>query len=220
MPRIPLIATGLALTLLVAPGCERDADPLLCGDLAAGDLVITEVRGGPSITDNDGQWIELYNASAATIDLHGLALTIDTIGGGSHDRLLIRRPQQIVAGGYAVLGKFADTGRPAHVDVGWGTTPAIPRAGAIAISCGLDIDRIVFTSLPDPAQVTDPPPNDPAGAGHGTYALGAMPPTATANDDAGAWCADGTETHSACSPDCIDIYKGSPKQPNPACPPP
>ncbi len=220
MRRTTLLATGLTLTLALAPGCDREADPLLCGDVGPGDLVITEIRGGPAITDADGQWIELHNAAGAAVELHGLSITIDSIGGSTHRRLLIRRPLSVEPGGYAVVGKFADAGRPAHVDVGWGTEPNIPRDGAITLACAEEIDRITFTTLTDPSQGIDTQPLDPPMPGRGTYALGTMPPTAAANDDPGQWCADSTETPGPCNgDDCLEYYKGSPGEPNRGCTP-
>ncbi len=216
-----MIAHGLALSLALAPmlGCDRAADPLVCGELGAGDLVVTEVRGGPSITDADGQWLELYNASAGTVDLHGLAITIDSVGGSKHDRVLIRRPVMVAAGAYAVVGKFADDGRPAHVDVGWGTAPGLPTSGAIALSCGGDIDQITFTALSDPGQL-EAPQGEPPPAGHGTYAYGGVPVTAAANDDTSKWCADPTVTLGPCNQSaCLKYFKGSPGEPNPGCTP-
>lgn len=220
MTRLTLFAAGLGLAATLASGCDREAEPLLCGELAAGDLVITEVRGGPTVVDADGQWIELYNASGAPVELHGLALTIDSISGGDHDRVLLRRAFSVAPGAYAVLGKFDDAQRPGHVDVGWGTEPVIPRDGAITIACGSDIDRIAFTSLPDPRQHEDTnPPSQAPPAGSGTYALGLMPPDAAGNDGPAAWCADATETLGPCTGStCLEYYKGSPGEQNPACP--
>lgn len=225
MPRNLLPAAGralpLCLGLALASGCERDAEPLLCGDLGDGDLVLTEVRGGPSITDADGQWVELYNGTGAPVDLHGVAITIESVSGQDSDRLLVRRPQTVAAGDYAVLGKFDDPARPTHVDYGWGSTVTVPREGAITLACGpTTIDRITYSSLPDPSQVEDAPPDDPPGPGKGTWALGVMPPSAAANDDAASWCIDATETHGPCGGQtCLDYYKGSPGAANPGCTP-
>jgi len=211
---------GLALLPVAGPGCDRAPEPLVCADVGVGALVITEVRGGPAITDDDGQWVELYNATPAPVDLHGLALTIDSLGGDVHQRVLLRRAQVVPPGGYAVIGKFADDARPAHVDIGWGTTPALPRDGTLALACGEDLDRIAYTALPDPAQIVDHLPLDPPPANHGTYALGLSPPTATGNDPATAWCPDPTETPGPCDQDsnCLKFYKGSPGEPNRGCP--
>lgn len=217
MARIPLFAAGLVAALALAPGCDREADPLLCGEIGAGELVVTEIRGGPGITDADGQWIELYNAAGGAVDLHGVSIIIQSIGGNT-DRVMIRRPAMVGAGSYAVVGKFADGARPAHVDVGWGTEPVIPRDGAITLGCAAtEIDRLVFTSLPDPSQTNDNPPSP----GHGTYAYGVLPPTAAGNDDASKWCTDATTTPPGpCTgATCVKSYEGSPGEPNPGCTP-
>ena len=212
---------GLALTLTSGAGCDREADPLLCGDVGAGDLVISEVRGGPGLTDAAGQWVELYNASAGTVDLHGVALTVQSSGGSSGQRRRVRRPLTVEAGGHVVLGKFADGTQPAHVDYGWGTTPEVPRDGALTVSCATtELDRVAFTMLPDPGQIIDMPPLDPPPANHGTYQLGLMPPTAAGNDDAANWCVDAAETLGPCTgQNCPKDYKGSPGEPNPGCTP-
>lgn len=206
---------GLALLPAAGPGCDRAPEPLVCGDVGQGALVITEIRGG--VTDEDGQWVELYNASGADVDLHGLSLTLET---SATQRALLRRSHVVAAGGYAVIGKFADDARPAHVDIGWGTTPPLPASGTLALTCAQDIDRLVYAALPDPSQVTDHLPLDPPPANHGTYALGLTPPTATGNDDPDAWCPDPTETLGPCDGDsnCLKYYKGSPGEPNRGCP--
>ncbi len=220
MPQALPTATGLVLGLALTSACDRAAEPLLCGDLGPGALVLTEVRGGPTITDDSGQWIELFNASPAAVELAGLAISFDSIGGSLDQRVLIRRSHLVEPGGYAVVGKFADGSQPAHVDVGWGTTPALPRDGVISLACGDEVDGIAFTSLTDPAQVVDRLPYDPPMAGKGTYALGLMPPTAVGNDAAGAWCADSTETFGPCDADsnCLKYYQGTPGAPNRGCP--
>jgi hypothetical protein len=218
--RIPLFAAGLGLTAVIASACDREAEPLLCGELAPGDLVISEVRGGPSVVDGDGQWIELYNASGRQLELEGVALTLESASGSESKRLLVRRSQIVAAGDYVVLGNFDDASRPAHVDVGWGTKPTIERDRHVVVSCGAVVDEIVFTSLPDPSQIEDTLPRDPPPPNHGTYALGLEPPDAAGNDDAGNWCPDATITDGPCTATvCLEKFLGSPGEPNPACPP-
>jgi hypothetical protein len=227
--RIPFFAAGLGLAVALASGCDREAEPLVCTELPAGDLVISEVRGGPSVVDvTDGEWIELYNASAGPVELEGIAITIKALDGNPTFRLLLRHPHTVAAGDYAVVGKFEDAQRPSHVDIGWGNEPSILRAGVINLACAEDvIDQFAYGRpdldplLPDPAEHRDSnPPSQPPEAGRGTYALGVMPPDATANDDTANWCVDGTETLGPCSNnECLEFYKGSPGEPNPACPP-
>jgi hypothetical protein len=56
----------------------------VCPDVAAGDLVVTEVRGVQTpadLADLDGPWIELFNASSATVDLEGTKVRFRDRGG-------------------------------------------------------------------------------------------------------------------------------------------
>lgn len=218
MPRTSFLAAGLGLAVALLPACEREAEPLLCGDLAAGDLVISEVRGGPDVADADGQWIELYNASGAPIELQGVAIEIRD---NTADRVLLRRPLTVAAGAYVVAGKYPDETRPAHIDVGWGATPGLPANAVLTASCGAQaLDVVAYTNLPSPEENRDPAPPDPPSGDKGTYALGLAPPDAVGNDTAGNWCIDSTETLGPCSDGtCLEYYRGSPGEPNPACPP-
>jgi len=71
-----------------------------------GDLLISEVMANPSVvSDANGEWFEIFNASASAIDLNGLILSDDgvdshTINAGS---LLI------ASGDYVTLGRNADS---------------------------------------------------------------------------------------------------------------
>jgi hypothetical protein len=236
VPRISILAAGLGLAVVLLPACDREAEPLLCTEVAAGGLVITEIRGG-ALTDTDGQWIELYNAGGAPVELQGLAVDLETLG-GDVDRVLLRRAHAVAPGDRAVIGKFADDAPPAHVDVGWGTTGAIASRGAVSIACGARIDRVPYGVNPEPQPpLPDPlpsglplpdasahedtnPPSQPPSPRRGTYALGLDPPDAVGNDAFDAWCVDSTETLGPCSGNrCLEYYQGSPGEPNPACPP-
>lgn len=167
-------------------GCERELEPAICPDIGAGDLVISEVRGLQSDTDTQGQWIELYNASGAAIDLRGLALLLRKVDGSDEGKVLVRRSVTVAPGDYVVLSYFDDVARPAHVDYGWlpdfinadGDARSLFSAGAIdVLACDLRIDRVVSDDLP----------------GSGTWSLGVAPPDATANDADAAWCVDTTD---------------------------
>src|SRR5262249_24975462 len=72
-----------------------------------GDLVINELMIDPSgtVTDNAGEWVELYNGSGCALDLNGYALldnssfhTINQSGG------LV-----VAADDYLVIGRSSDT---------------------------------------------------------------------------------------------------------------
>ena len=60
------------------PGLSNDACPLATplSDLSAGDLVISEVMVDPAaVSDFRGEWFEIYNNTADTVQLNGLQVT-------------------------------------------------------------------------------------------------------------------------------------------------
>ena len=191
---------GTLGVLLAAAGCDREEEPEICPALAAGDLVITELRGKQSGggADLDGQWLELHNASGGAVDLRGLEIEFSTAAndlGVVH----VRRSVNVAAGARAVLS-FSPTDRmPAFADYGWypdflgsdGNPHDFFPAGAVELrACGERIDQVMYPALPST----------------GSWSLGVDPPDATANDDAAAWC-------DAAAP-------GTPGESNPTCPPP
>ena len=76
---------------------------------------------------------------------------------------------------------------------------SLPDSGDVRVeACGVLIDRVVWTDLPD----------------SGTYALGLAPPDATGNDTAGNWCTDATDDT---DPTTIGL-PGTPGESNHPCP--
>lgn len=154
----------------------------LCPPALAGELVVSEIR--PEQGGTFKQWIELYNASGLTLDLEGTIIDVLSIDGGTHLRLLVRRPLELAAGEYVALGEDTDATRAEYLGYGFGgdfeqngTAKDLPTSGAITVTaCGDEIDRVVFEGLPD----------------EGTYTLGTVPPDADANDDDASWCVDTT----------------------------
>jgi hypothetical protein len=197
-----LSLAALAMTLLLSAGCERDPRTAVCPELAPGDLVVTEIRGDQSGTDDVlGEWIELYNASSSAIDLTGVAVTVTRLDGGSSARLVFRRNVTVGAGEYVVMGRFYEVdgiNLPSYINYGYAADfdSSIYDTGAIEIfSCGTETDEIIYRNLPST----------------GTYALdGALEPSAEANDDLEAWCIDELTG----DPDAT----GTPGERNPVCP--
>lgn len=69
-----------------------------------GDLLISEVLANPgAVSDTAGEWFELYNASANTIDLNGVKIRDE----GSN-QFTISGSLLINSGEYLVLGRNAD----------------------------------------------------------------------------------------------------------------
>jgi hypothetical protein len=206
--RVVHIGGALALALLVA--CERPIDPEICPAVGAGDLVISELRGEQSDTDNQGSWIEIYNAGGATADLHGLQILVRRIDGSAEGQVFVRRSLTLAPGERAVLSFFADDSRPAHTDYGWypdflnssgEASPLFDTAAVDLLGCGgLRIDRVVVDDLP------------PAG----TWSLGVEPPDANANNEDASWCADVTDD---ADPMTLGL-PGTPGASNTPCPPP
>jgi hypothetical protein len=177
---------GLCCALGVAGGvaCTTPEETEVCPSVGVGDLVVTELRGNQAGTF--GQYIELYNASAGALELRGLHVRLRNVTGSADDDIIVRRSLTVAPGDQIVLGGFPAASPPAHVDYGWqpdflndsGDPKSLPDSGDIRLeACGVLIDRVVWTDLPDA----------------GTYSLGLAPPDAAGNDAAGAWCTDATD---------------------------
>ena len=186
--------------LAFSGACTRDPVEAVCPSIPEGALVITEIRGPQSPADNDGPWVELYNASASTIDLAGIEVRFRHKDGSGEIPILVRRTQTVAAGEYVVLGLFLDDdpNKPTFVDYGFaddfaasGTSSWLPAAAIQVDSCGERIDAMQYDVLPKT----------------GTYSLGVMPPNDTDNDLSASWCTDSTPA-------------GTPRAANNACPPP
>lgn len=182
---------GIGLTVLLAVGCTRDPAPAECPAVTPGNLVITEFRG-PQSTDDSHAWIELYNATSATIDLEGTKVRFRKKDGSSEVDVIVRRALEVAGGGYVVLGLFNDDDtRPAYVDYGFASdfhVGFLPAAAVDVEACSTLIDRAIYDVLPKP----------------GTFSLG-VAPDATQNDIPASWCVNPTP-------------EGTPQQANPPCP--
>lgn len=188
---------GASLVLLLSFACVRDPDDSLCPDVAAGDLVITEIGGEQTGSDTLKPWIELYNASGRSVDLLGLKVRFRSLTGADSTDTIVRRSLEVAPGAYVVLGLAADEERPAYTDYGISADfhASWPTQAAVDVqSCGVRVDVAQYGSLPKT----------------GTYSLGTMPPTAEANDLPANWCTDTTTTAGS--------FPGTPQKANTACP--
>lgn len=165
-----------ALTLVAA--CGREPVEWACPDVGDGDLVLTEIRGSQQEVDG-ADWIEIYNASGADVDLHGLHAYIRRLD-GSNPRTIIVRDRDVVvgAGDYAVLGGVSRDATPEHVDYGYADDFPVDLYDTAAVdllACDEEIDQIVYRNLP----------------GDGTHALdGSIDPDTERNSDDAYWCTD------------------------------
>jgi hypothetical protein len=188
----------LVAIVVLTSACTRDPAPAECPDVAVGDLVVTEIRGDNGAGDQLGIWIELYNASSATIDLLGTKVRFRKKDGSSETDVLVRRSLPLAAGAYETLGLFPDdTNRPAYIDYGMAGdfhTSFLAAAAVDVEACGTRIDRVIYDVLP----------------AEGTYSLGAKPPSADNNDLPINWCTDATNL--------AGTFPGTPQHANIACP--
>ena len=205
VPRAIQVAVVVIIPLLVV-GCARDPLDAACPALTAGDLVITEIRGNQSASDDElGEWIEVYNASGETADLRGLTLSINRLDTTGREDILVRADSlSVPAEGFVVLGRYQPSATPAHVDYGYASDldKRLYDGGLMQLlSCGELLDKVGYFDLP----------------GTGTWSLnGSTTPDADANDVPSAWCIDDNE-------DNIDPQRpgvpGTPQAANRTCPP-
>ena len=114
--------------------------------LKSGDLVISELMIDPAAAkDEQGEWIEIYNATAGTVDLAGLWLK--DAKGGKHK--VTPAGQLIVeAGKYVVFGASVDSTLNGGAPVAYAWTGlALPNNGGAATIAtgGLDIDLVAYS---------------------------------------------------------------------------
>lgn len=188
-----IAAASLALSLAA---CVREPLPQICPNIEVGTLVIAELRGPQSGSDSFGEWIEIHNTSATTVDLEGVRIRIRQAGGDVIE-FPIRESVEIPGGGEVAIGPGLPN-EPASwlaYAIGWDISggdatadpPSFPRdllresSGFIELEgCDEDLlDVIYFADLPT----------------LGTLACGnaELPPDADANDDTttpGCWCVD------------------------------
>ncbi len=158
--------------------CVLAPSTLGVDDLAAGDLVITEIMQNPlAVGDADGEYFEVYNGSGADVDLDGLV--VSDLGSDSFE---VSGSLIVAAGDYAVFGKSTDTaingGVP--VDYAFGTSMTLANGDdevVLSNTLGVTIDSVAYDGglvFPDPigaAMSLDPSALD-----------------AVSNDDGGSWC--------------------------------
>jgi hypothetical protein len=105
-------------TDLGTPGAANDACIFVPACLGSGEIIVTEFMQNPSaVGDGVGEWIEIHNTTAGSIDIEGWILrdndtdshVIDNGGSGVF----------VPAGGYLVLGVSGDTFVNGGVNVGY-----------------------------------------------------------------------------------------------------
>ncbi|HEX5726404.1 MAG TPA: DNA/RNA non-specific endonuclease [Longimicrobiaceae bacterium] len=166
-----LPAAALAL-LFVACTSDLVVDPAIQGVDArfavsadSGKIIINEIMADPSaVADASGEWFEVYNASSTPIDLQGWKIAsandaVHTIG----------TSVVVPAGGYAVLGRNANTATNGGVTLAYSyataPTPNLANSTtdwlALRDASGASVDSVFWGS-----------PQPPSGASRGLAAPG------------------------------------------------
>ena len=175
--------------------------------LAEGAVIFTEIMPDPkAVSDDLGEWVELFNTSTVEVDLAGLTVKVGT----SSHTILGTKPFVVAAGGYAVLGKSTDVTKNggAKVDYAYGSV-SLANGGTVEVAIeqkGKVIDKVVY----GPGLGWPPP------TGGSAYQLVPAKLTGTDNDAGANWCLAPAQMAAAATGTTVDY--GSPGAVNPACP--
>ncbi len=161
--------------LLMGCGREAIAETNVCGELSPGDLVITEVHANPDGSDGDREYIEVFNATGAFLDLEGLTLATSRADGASSKshRFL---GGSVDAEAYFVIGNAPTGAMPSYVDYSYGGALGSLRNSdaALVLRCGdMIIDEVRYERTAD---------------GRALEFDGRLAPDHQLNDDANHWC--------------------------------
>ena len=158
-----------------------DDDDATAGPANPGDVLVTEVMTNPAAVDDDfGEWLELFNATGAAIDLSGW-----TLADRESDTVVLSpsAPLVIAPGGYIVLGRDPSLATNGGVSLDWSYGTAITLAnGADEVvlfsPAGTEIFGLDYTdSLPNPAGASSIYPGSPAYPAIGNEANWCATPT-------------------------------------------
>lgn len=167
----------------------------VCSGVAApmpGDVVFNELQPNPdSVTDEQGEWLELHNTAAVAVELSGCELSDQ--GSDSHT---ITSSVVIEPGGFAVLGRVEGANGGVTLDYAYGNQISLANGeDEIALRCGADlIDELVYSG------------SWPFGAGASAQLT---PGAGASNEDPAQWC-EATTAYG-------DGDLGSPGAANPPC---
>lgn len=147
---------SVAACAVIAAACGP-TDPSIvekCKARLPGDVVISEFIPDPDGTDTGQEWIELYNATGAPLNLQGLSLIHSAID-GSGAKEYVFNSAELSPGTYFVVGDVRSEPLPAHVQYSYGDKLGALRnqGGLLAIRCGSKvIDEVKYTKAGSPAR--------------------------------------------------------------------
>ena len=162
--------------LLLACGGDPLVTGFACDEMEPGDIVVTEIHANPDGRDDDGEYIELFNASARERALDGLVLSTSRDDGSSTKSHRFAAVS-VDANDYLVVGNAARDSFAAHLDYSYGDSLGSLRNSdaRISVSCGqLLIDEARYSHTTD---------------GYALQLDGRLQPDHVVNDDPAHWCA-------------------------------
>jgi hypothetical protein len=175
-----------------------------CATIVPGDLVISEFMADPAGSDTGKQYVEIYNTTDHTVDLHGLSL-FQSMSDGSRLNASVLPAASVASHGYYVLGDAGSdaAARPAYLNYGYGSDLGALRheSGKVGLRCSTTtITEAVYESVTP---------------GHARTFDGAKLPNATDLALTLNWC-DASNSLDALAPPGENF--GSPGAPNQPCP--
>ncbi|MSQ84947.1 MAG: DUF4215 domain-containing protein [Myxococcales bacterium] len=125
-----------------------DTAPIVGPDLKEGQLIINEIMYNPygdgKVSDDSGEWVELYNPADKPIDLTGLVIK----SAGDSVKFIVPTGVTIGAKGFAVFGTKADeaTNGGVKLAAAWGTVIKLTNSidGVSLESNGVHIDTVAY----------------------------------------------------------------------------
>lgn len=174
----PLLGALASTVALFACG---PTDPTLeerCKTRLPGDLVISEFMNDPAGEDQGKEYIEIFNATGAEIDLKGISLTVGPPD-GSKPKEYVFTAASLPPGGYFVAGDSRAEPRPPYENQSYGSAlGSLNNTSAkLQIRCGAKVlDELTYT---------DPPGKN----GHSNELDGRLTPDSAVNDAATNFCA-------------------------------
>ena len=137
------LLTACAERAPVAPGTAPD----LAVSPAAPNVVINEVMADPSaVTDDSGEWFEVHNRGATTVNLQGWKLA------SNNDAVhTISASVSIPAGGYVVLARKSTGNGGVTVAYAYGTSFSLANTSdwlALRDANGASVDSVSWSSAP------------------------------------------------------------------------
>jgi hypothetical protein len=181
---------------LGSPGAANVGCLKTSAALQAGDLVITEIMANPAaVSDQLGEWFEIYNTSSDAFDLEGLKISdadIDAVELVSS--LIIPSGDRLVFGPNATRAANGDV--PVNQAYAYASLALANAVDELILSTDIVIDAVTF--------------NGSSVAAGSSLSLSPSSTSATANDAASNWCAASSVLGST--------DRGTPGTANDACP--